>query len=84
MTASTPRPKLRSAYRVPDFLVDTLHLHFDLREEHVTVRARMAVRRNPAAARPGAPLRLDGEGLFLYWLLPPSIFYPDSSLCTRT
>jgi aminopeptidase N len=52
-------------YRVPDFLVDTVDLVFTLDPSSTVVRARLGVRRNPAAADPAAPLRLDGEALIL-------------------
>jgi aminopeptidase N len=53
----------RVDYRAPAFLVDTLHLMFDLAPECTDVTARFAFRRNPAALRldRGAPLVLDGE-----------------------
>jgi len=34
-------------YRVPDFLIDTTDLHFDLYEDKTLVRSRLAMRRNP-------------------------------------
>jgi aminopeptidase N len=52
-------------YRVPDFLVDTTDLYFELREEKTLVRSRLAMRRNPAAENSSAPLRLDGQELLL-------------------
>jgi aminopeptidase N len=55
----------RGDYRVPDFHIDTVDLHFVLDPAATRVRARMAVRRNRAAADPRAPLRLDGEALKL-------------------
>jgi len=48
-------------YTPPAFLIDTVHLHVDIRDDHVRVRARLAVRRNPAAADPLAPLVLEGD-----------------------
>jgi len=58
-------------YTPPAFLVDTVHLHVDIRDDHVRVRAKLALRRNPAAKDPAAPLVLDGdeiehELIFLY------------------
>ncbi|MCC6471126.1 MAG: aminopeptidase N [Alphaproteobacteria bacterium] len=51
-------------YAPPDFLVDTIDLEFDLDERETVVRARLALRRNPA--RPAKqPLVLDGQGLAL-------------------
>ena len=53
----------RIDYRPPAFLVDTLHLEFDLSPQETRVRADLAFRRNPAAAEVDrrAPLVLDGE-----------------------
>ncbi len=50
---------LRSDYRAPDWLVDTVHLHFDLGLEATRVTATLAVRRNGAHDR---PLVLDEDG----------------------
>ena len=52
-------------YHVPAFLIDSVDLDVDLGEERTTVKARLAVRRNPASSEPAAPLRLDGEELEL-------------------
>ncbi len=60
-----PASVLRAAYRPPGFLVDTVDLRFELDPAATLVRARMAVRRNPAHGDDGAPLMLDGEALAL-------------------
>ncbi|MDO6459219.1 aminopeptidase N [Granulosicoccaceae sp. 1_MG-2023] len=54
----------RSDYRVPDFTVETVDLHFDLHEDHARVRNRLRVSRHPDG-RADAPLHLDGEDLTL-------------------
>jgi aminopeptidase N len=59
-----PRSIHRGDYRPPAFLVDTVALDFDLDPAATTVRATLALRRNPAAPA-DAPLRLDGDGLTL-------------------
>ena len=69
MSSNTPQPIRREDYRVPNFLVDTIDLDFDLRDDGTTVRSRMTIRRNPDAADPGTPLELDGEDLKLTGLL---------------
>ena len=69
MSSNTPQPIRREDYRVPNFLVDTIDLDFDLRDDGTTVRSRMTIRRNPDAADAGAPLELDGEDLKLTGLL---------------
>jgi len=52
-------------YAPPAFLVDTIDLDVDIRDDHALVAARLAVRRNPASAEPAAPLALDGDELEL-------------------
>jgi aminopeptidase N len=51
-------------YTPPPFLVDEVSLHFDIRDDHTRVQARLELRRNPAVAAE-APLHLDGEALEL-------------------
>ncbi len=55
--------KRRSDYRPPAFLIDTVHLEFDLDPEATLVTASLAFRRNPEAGDGDtlAPLVLDGE-----------------------
>ncbi|NNG02901.1 MAG: aminopeptidase N, partial [Inquilinus sp.] len=65
MPDSAPNAIRLEDYRVPDFLIDGVDLTFDLGEEGTTVTSRLAIRRNPAAGRPGAPLVLDGQELEL-------------------
>ncbi len=58
-------PPVRLAdYRVPDYLVDTVHLDVRLDRTATRVSARLAIRPNPLGS-PGAPLTLDGEDLTL-------------------
>ena len=64
MKTDTPVTIRRTDYAPPAFLVDTVDLDFDLDPAATTVRARLALRRNPAAAA-DAPLHLDGDGLTL-------------------
>ena len=60
MRTDTPAPIRLTDYRPPAFLMDEVHLDFDLQPEATRVKARLSVRRNGEA---GAPLRLDGERL---------------------
>ena len=60
-----PLPTLRTAYRPPAFLVDTVDLRFELDPAATIVRSCLAVRRNPAHGDATAKLRLDGEVLTL-------------------
>ena len=59
-TTSPAKPKFRKDYTLPDFLIETVALEFDLEETAARVQARMSVRRNGAHDR---PLVLDGEDL---------------------
>lgn len=59
---SKPEAKRLADYIVPDFLIDTVDLHFTLRSENTSVINTMTVRRNGEHDR---ALELDGEGLTL-------------------
>ena len=62
----TPKAIHLKDYRPPAHLIDTVDLHFDLREDATTVRAKLAIRRNPARDDLEHPaLTLDGERLEL-------------------
>jgi aminopeptidase N len=63
--ASAPQPTRLADYRPPDFLVDTVDLVFELDPAETRVRSHVTLRRNPNAATPAAPLRLDGDELDL-------------------
>jgi aminopeptidase N len=52
-------------YAPPAFLIERVALDVDIRAEDALVGARLAIRRNPAAADPRAPLVLDGDELQL-------------------
>ncbi|WP_333587543.1 M1 family aminopeptidase, partial [Phenylobacterium sp.] len=60
MRTDTPQPIRLSDYQPPAFLVDEIHLDFDLKPAATRVKARMTLRRNGEA---GAPLVLNGERL---------------------
>jgi aminopeptidase N len=62
MRTETPQPIRLADYRPPAFLIDEVHLTFDLAPNTTRVRARLAVRRNGAHS---APLRFNGERLKL-------------------
>jgi aminopeptidase N len=62
-TISAPQRILRQDYRPPAFLVDAVDLDVDIHAAETLVTARLAMRRNPAAGDPGAPLALDGDEL---------------------
>jgi aminopeptidase N len=65
MSDVKPKTVLRSAYRVPDYLIDTVDLEFDLHEDGTHVDARLGVRRRADASDEDAPLVLVGEDLEL-------------------
>jgi aminopeptidase N len=52
-------------YAPPAFLIPTVDLDVDLHADFARVRAKLAIRRNPAATDPRAPLVLDGDELAL-------------------
>jgi aminopeptidase N len=66
-TESAPLIRLDD-YRVPDFLIDSVHLDIHLDAERTRVRALLAIRPNPAV-EDRAPLVLDGDELTLVSLL---------------
>ncbi len=68
MKEAQPRAIQLKDYRPPDYLVETVDLVFDLREEGTRVRAALTCSLNPAARARPAALRLDGEGLAPIWL----------------
>ena len=52
-------------YRPADFVIDSVHLHVDLKEQDTIVKAILNMRRNPLSGTPEAPLVLNGEELTL-------------------
>jgi len=63
MTQDTPQRL--ADYTPPSFLIDTVDVDVNFQSTEALVTARLAVRRNPAALTPDAPLVLDGEELEL-------------------
>jgi aminopeptidase N len=60
-----PTAILLKDYAPPAFLISTIDLDIALHDDHALVRAELAIRRNPAAHDPRAPLVLDGDELAL-------------------
>src|SRR5688572_15334889 len=56
-------------YQPPPYLIERVELDVDIRAEDALVKAKLAVRRNPAAPAGDAPLVLDGDELELVSLL---------------
>ncbi|WP_044562647.1 aminopeptidase N [Azospirillum sp. B4] len=65
LDTATPHAIHLRDYAPPAWLIDTVDLHVDLREDAATVRATLAVRRNPASTAGAAALDLDGQELEL-------------------
>jgi aminopeptidase N len=65
MTANAPRPRRLKDYKPAPYLIDHADLEFALDPARTAVKARLSVRRNPAADGAGKPLVLDGELLDL-------------------
>ncbi|WP_295559355.1 M1 family aminopeptidase, partial [uncultured Hyphomicrobium sp.] len=65
MKPDQPRPRRLKDYRPPAYLVDHVDLAFALDPERTEVKARLKVRRNPAAGTAAKALVLDGEQLEL-------------------
>jgi aminopeptidase N len=65
MLNPVPRTIFLKDYTPPPFLISTVDLDIDLRDEHARVRSRLDVRRNPRGKDPRAPLILDGDELAL-------------------
>ena len=65
MLTSIPKAIYLKDYAPPAFLVSSVDLDVDLKDEHALVKAKLTIARNPKAADSSAPLRLDGDELEL-------------------
>ncbi|WP_323847256.1 aminopeptidase N [Microbulbifer magnicolonia] len=65
MKDAQPHTVYLKDYRAPDYLVDTVHLHFELQPKATLVRSQLKIRRNPEAGEGLPPLQLDGVELEL-------------------
>ena len=65
MREPTPKTIYLKDYAPPAFLISSIDLDVDLREDHALVRATLALARNPKSAAAQAPLVLDGDELEL-------------------
>jgi len=80
MTSETPQPIRLADYKPTPYLIDTVHLDFNLGHDATDVTARLSLRPNPASSERNAPLVLDGERLTLLSLslsgeeLPPGAY----------
>jgi aminopeptidase N len=62
MSEAALEPVRLADYRVPAFLIETVHLDIGLDRTQTRIVATLAIRRNPASGEHG-PLRLDGDSL---------------------
>ncbi len=65
MREPTPKTIHLKDYTPPAFLISTVDLDVEIRDQDAVVRARLSISRNPDAADPAAPLLLDGDELAL-------------------
>lgn len=65
MLEPTPTTTYLKDYTPPPFLISTVALDVDIRDDHTQVAAKLGVSRNPQASDPAAPLVLNGEDLEL-------------------
>jgi aminopeptidase N len=65
MREPAPKTIYLKDYTPPAFLISTVALDVDIRDDHALVRATLALARNPKSADAQAPLVLDGEDLEL-------------------
>ena len=68
MLTPTPRTTHLKDYTPPAFVIPSIELDVDLREEYARVRTILEIRRNPEASDRSAPLALDGDELALEWV----------------
>ena len=65
MREANPQTIYLKDYTVPDFLISSVDLNFNLAEENTRVISRLTLTRNPASQTGDAPLVLLGENLTL-------------------
>ena len=84
MLRDAPKTIYLKDYRPPEFLIDTVDLHFDLGSEAVRVKAKLIMHRNPAGGRGDGPLVLHGEQLEpLSLMLDGSVLNSDAYSITE-
>ena len=65
MREPAPKTIYLKDYTPPAFLISSIDLDVDIREDHAQVRALLEIRRNPQSADASAPLLLDGDEIEL-------------------
>ncbi|MFH1044429.1 MAG: aminopeptidase N, partial [Pseudomonadota bacterium] len=88
MREPAPKTIYLKDYTPPAFLISTVDLDVDIRDDHALVRSTLALARNPKAADAHAPLVLDGEEIELESvaldgraLAPEEYVLGEESLC---
>jgi len=69
MASLAPEPIFLRDYQAPDFLIETVDLHFDIRDDFTIVKSELLLHINPDALNAPAHLVLDGEALELVSLV---------------
>ncbi len=62
---ATPKETFLADYKVPNYLIDTVHLTFDIDASSTRVRSVLAMRKNPLSEEENTDCVLDGEHLEL-------------------
>lgn len=65
MRDATPQTVFLKDYTPPEYLIDSVELHFDLDEQNTLVKSRLCMRRNPQSIDQAVSLILAGEELEL-------------------
>ena len=65
MSVENPKTVYLKDYQVPDFLIETVHLHFDIHDTHTLVTSVLKIIRNEASQNKQASLKLVGDELQL-------------------
>lgn len=65
MSSQNPQAVFLRDYQVPNFLIDTVYLHFDIHDDKTVVKAILKMQRHPEAVDQNAALVLVGEDLAL-------------------
>ena len=68
-------------YTPPDFLIDSVHCHFEIEENDIIVKSLLRVRRNAASKNQKADLVLDGEALILQQVALNGKILPAEKMC---
>ncbi|MBS4167945.1 aminopeptidase N [Parachlamydia sp. AcF125] len=63
MKSDAPKPIYLADYRPPDYLIETVDLHFELEDEKTTVASKLFIKQSEIGK--GAPLVLNGESMQL-------------------